>query len=955
MFDKDKLRALLSDFLFSQMKGSFDKIILIKDNFFCIPKNLTNETLLLEGYPNSPFYIISHQSPVKRDSIKKQQLDQFQARYFIIVYNSADLNNDQFLDEMKQYNMNIELTPIKLINLWVGNIQNLDESLNFLSTFIWDLKDFITNNRDKILRVSSLNNNIKFNRVVEIILKNNFPSLIEKGKIINLMNEKNSWKLLLIFQESTYIYRKIFNIFKEKIGINIELINYMKDLVLNEVEFKEILKIFLVAHFLDKLGENFATGINFSSFINEFSEVHDADKKDLITSLNRTQIVVLSKIFENYLHNTKSKEKLRPIFSLIKLLGDIIVNNSNLKEITIEIPSLRGLNDYEKSLKLSKIEYFYYLPLKISELFHEFFENRISDLTRSLSSDDGGRIRKIYDNIRSGNMSKVFGGIDDNYQNIVNFYKYFYKLCNGLFDIAYFNEAGFNIWDFRRWLRFYADFYIKFIENLDAISKLNIQYNYYTIGCKKIIKWFTSKFSELEFEVSKKFFEFIKLKYPLWVNNFRNPRSCPLLTANVFGRFINETFSRPLNNNFIILNDGCTLDNWRVLKRCIKSDFRDFSFEEKIGFSIIPSKTHWSRKAIFNADLMRCNEYFRSESTSFLKLLERMRSIRRNPGNNNIFFNTKCETQTKFDKVEQNIETDSDLTQIIIFNFSDVLNEASIERVDVKDIIKNTYYPKIKKLLQLILRKHPNPNLYFITDHGITETKEKIRNIIIKEIGGRRVYYLDDGVPEAICKKSPRLLQLHPDFTLDFKTISDQESRKFLFIDDYNNYGLIGKDYDKMAVAYSYYTFTKSGKAHGGITMAEMIIPFARMLKKPIVSRTDFEQLKILIENKEEYETTSNYLKISISNNNSEVIKDLKLHLITTNTHQVKEISRIGANSNKEVSMYCDDKGIEPMLVKLDYFYSYNKFTTQFEFTLSFEDYSEELESKLDDLVNEFF
>ena len=954
MFDKDKLRALLSDFLFSQMEGSFDKIILIKDKYFCIPKNLTNETLLLEGYPNSPFYIISHQSPVKRETIKRQQLKQFQTQNFIIAYNSADPNNDQFLDEMKQYNMHFELTPIKLINLWVGNIQNLDDSLNFLSTFIWDLKDFITTNRDKILRVCSLNNNIKFNRVVEIILKNNFPSLIEKGKIINLMNEKNSWKLLLIFQESTYIYRKIFKIFKEKIGIDVELINYMKDLVLNEVEFKEILKIFLVAHFLDKLGENFATGINFSSFINKFSEVHDADKKDLITSLNRTQIVVLSKIFENYLHNTKSKEKLRPILSLIKLLGDVIVNNSNLKEITLGTLFLRDLNDYEKTLKLSKIEYFYYLPLKISELHHKFFENRINDLTRSLSSDDGGRTRKIYDNIRSGNLSKVFGGIDDNHQRIVNFYKYFYKLCNGLFDIAYFNGMGFNNWDFRKWSRFYADFYIKFIENLDAISKLNIQYNYYTKECNEIIKWFTSKFSELEFEVSKKFFEFIKLKYPFWVINFRNPRSSPLLTANVFGRFINETFSRPLNNNFIILNDGCTLDNWRVLKRCIKSDFRDFCFEEKIGFSIIPSKTHWSRKAIFNADLMRRYEYFGGESTSFLKLLERMRNIRKNPGNHNIFFNTECEKQTKSDKVEQNIETDSDLTQIIIFNFSDVLNEASIDRVDVKDIIKNTYYPKIKKLLQLILRKHPNPNLFFITDHGITETKEKIRNIIIKEISGRREYNLDN-VPKEICKKSPRLLQLHPDFTLDFNKISDLESRKFLFIDDYNNYGLIGRDYDKMAVAYSYYTFTRSGKAHGGITMAEMIIPFARMIKKPIVSRTDFEQLKILIENKEEYETTSNYLKISISNNNSEVITDLKLHLITTNTHQVKEISRIEANSDKKVSIYSDDKGIEPMLVKLDYFYRYNKFTTKFEFTLSFEDYSEELESELDDLVDEFF
>ena len=436
MFHKNKLLALLSDFLSSQMEGSFDRVILIKDNYFCIPKIRTDEYLLLEGYPNSPFYIISQQSPVKRDTIKKQQIDQFQAQNFVIVYNSADLNNDQFLDEMKQYNMNFELSPTKLISRWLGGTHVLDESLNFLSVFIWDLKDFITTNRDKILRVKSLNNNMKFYRVVEIILKDNFTSLIEKGRILKLMNEKNSWKLFLIFQESNYIYRKIYNIIKENIGLDIELLNYIKGIILFEVDFKEILKIFLVAHFLDKLGENFISGINFSSFIDEFSGVHDDNKKDLIKSLNRTQIVVLSKIFENYLKNNESREKLCFIFSIIKILGAVIVNNTNLKEITIEMPSHRDLNNYEKVIKLSKIEYFYYLPLKISELFYEFFIVRISDLSHTLSSDDGGRIRKVYDNLQSGEMIKFFEGIDDNFHNIVNFYKYFYKLCYGLFDIT---------------------------------------------------------------------------------------------------------------------------------------------------------------------------------------------------------------------------------------------------------------------------------------------------------------------------------------------------------------------------------------------------------------------------------------------------------------------------------------------------------------------------------------
>ncbi len=960
MFDKNNLLKLLAEFLHSVLKGSFSKIILIQDDYFCIPEELTNEKIILEAQNDSPYYIISHQTPVKRDIIKKKWEDQLEIEQFILVYRTTE-HNDQFLDELKYDNLGILLTPINLIKYWLGDVTNIDNKFDFLSFFVWHLKDFIINNRDKILRIKSLDEDQKFKKITEIVLKNTFPSLIEKGKLINLMDYNNSWKLKHIFLQKNYILKKLFKIFKEEIEIDEDLFNYIKSLVLFEIEYKDILKIFLIAHFLLKLDSNLITNINFSSFIDEFIDLHDAAKKDSIKSLNRSQIMVFSEIFENNLINlkkNKSKDDLIIIISLIKELGDVIEESSSLREITIETTFLQGLDIYEKCLKLSRMEYFYYLPLKISELFFDFFTSRIHDLSRSLESDDGGRIKKVADNINNNNMVKIFKDIDSKYEECVAFYNNFYELCYGLFTLAFYNANGFPDWDFIRWAKFYSDFYVKVIKNLDKISKIRFPFNNFNRRCTEIVDWFFLKFNELEILISAKFFDFIKLKYPEWIQHFHDDNICPLLTANVFERFISRDFRRrPVNHNFIFLIDGCTLDNWRNIKSLLKKDFKEYEFNERIGSAIIPTQTWWSRRAIFAGDLMRNNIYFRSgEANCFKDLLQIKYHIYLHPGRDDEFFNTHCENRENFNRVKENIETLRNLPQIIIFNFSDLLEEDSFDRVDVKEIIEHTFYPKIKELIELILKSPYNrPNIFFLTDHGIIRTKENVKGLNVIDTLSSHTFSLNRSLSIATGRKAPRLVQLAPNYILNLNVITTSERQKFLVIDDFARYGLIGDRYDKMFVASSHYTFTTQKKAHGGISMAEMIIPFARMLKKPSVSRNDFTHPIVRIENKEEFGRETNKLKISILNENSRGFTRVKLHLITKNSHQTKKVPDISANTMREVVFNCNDKGLEPIKVKLDYYYQFNKFTYAFEFELSLEDYSEELESGMDVFLDDEF
>ena len=959
MMDNNILLELLTDFINSILDDTFSNIILIQDNYFCIPEDISKEKIVLKNQNNSPFFIISHQLPVKRETIKISCERQFQAKNFIIVYDTTEILNDQFLDEFKQYNFNYDFTPNNLINYWLEEDYDLDDSLNFLSYFIWDLKDFIIDKRDKIIRIKSLNDNIKFTNIIEIILKNSFVSLIEKGNLIKLLNDKNSWKLRLIFKQSNYVYKKIFKIFDtnlKKIGINDQLFNYIENMVLIELNFNEILKIFLITNFMEKLGINFVTSINFNSIVEEFIKIHDDSKKNSVKNLNRSQIFTFSEIFINYLMNLYKltlRADLIKIFSLIRELSEKIINKPNLREITIEPPSFQELDIYKQCLKLSNLEYFYYSPLRISEIFFEYFKSKIGDKSWRFNIEDGGKIKKVADNIETGNLLKFSKNFDPEYQEIINFYNYFYNLCYNLFLISSFISHGFINWDFRRWTKFYSNYYIKLIENLDGISKIHIRFNDYKEKCNEIINWINLKFFELKKAISSKFFEFIKLKYPDWVLNSNNINLCPLMTSNVFERFISKNFRRPLNNNFIILNDGCTLDNWKVIKKQIKNDFKDFEFEEVIGYSIIPSKTWWSRKAIFIGDFMNSSDYFRKgESHAFLELLKRVKGIRRNPGNHNSFFNTKCEKYENFQRVKDNIAAGFDLTQIIIFNFSDILNESSFDQKDVKEAIHKIFYPKIKELLEIILRTHSKPNIFFITDHGIIETREIIQNLAVVNNQGQKfpLYRLREA---NCCNKTPRLLEIKPNFTLNLSSIPTIEKEKFLVIDNLSEFGLVGDRYNTMVIASSFYSFSTPKKAHGGISMTEMIIPFSRMVNKPIISKSDFKKPIIKIENKEEFETSTNILKISILNENSENLSNLKLHLITTNTHQIQRKDRIQGNQKKKFDFFSNDKSTTPIKVKLSYKYKYNKFSDEFEFKLSLEDYTEELKSHADDLLDD--
>lgn len=959
MFDKRQIIQLFTEFLNLKAEIRNNDVILINDNYYCIPEEITHSTLKLQNNDNSIYYIISHKLEVERDNIKLECEEKKKFKKFILIY---DADNDIWLDNYREKYSDLTITPKELISFWLNDKQDLDNSLNSLSYFIWDLKDFLIENKNLIFGFKYLPNDSKLDNIIEIILKYSNTSLLKEGNLINLFNEENRWKLFLIFKRSNYILEDIFNRLKynfvEKEDFDNGLLKYINDLILFKVEFKAILKIFIIAKLLESIGTNYITNVNFSSFIDEMDDFND-EEKELFKNLNRKQILTFSQIFQNHLTSLfkfNSLNKLSIIISQIQKIGILILKSIKLKEITIESFSIHSLDIYEYGLELSKLDYFYFLPLKVSEICFKYLIQEMKKPGWKLNFENIGKLRKIADNLKTSIIYKKCKKIDLNYRNMVKFYNLFYNLCELLNYVSHFIYLGFDKWNLEKWITFYSKYGIKIANKLDEISKFRFFHDYCINLSNGIIKWIKKFKAEQEKIVSEKFLEFIKINYPIWIKNYNNPNICPLMTSNVFSRFISNYFKRPVKNNFIILNDGCSIEIWKIIKRNLKKDFKDYKFDVRIGISIIPSKTEFSRKAFFIGKTMDAPSYFsKPESSAFLDLIRRVKKINRNVGyDHDCFFNTHCEWSDIFDKVIKNIKTGTlDLPQIIIFNFTDSLNEA-FDQSDVKDIIINTFYSKIKELINTILKNYPKPNIFFITDHGIVDAKEKLGNLIFKNNQGQK-FSLGQLIRQKGCKSSSRTIEVENGYYLDFDSIQNNIKNRFLYIDDLSKFGLSSNKFKSMVIASSSYTFYKKKKSHGGISMSEMIIPFIRMFYSPSKMKSDFINPIIKIDNKKKFETSANNLKLSILNENPEKLSKIRVHLITENSHQIKKRNKIDGKTKVQIEFLCKDKGSSPIKIKVDYYYQNIKLSDFKEFSLDRDDYSEVLESSLDDLIDEEF
>lgn len=334
-------------------------------------------------------------------------------------------------------------------------------------------------------------------------------------------------------------------------------------------------------------------------------------------------------------------------------------------------------------------------------------------------------------------------------------------------------------------------------------------------------------------EANRLFGRFIKDNYLQWLKGQND--EIPLNSASIFKE---KLFPRVKANEkcVVLLLDNLRYDQWRDLYTNILKEYYDLE-EETIFSSILPTATHYARNAMF-AGLMPRNiddimpEFWvnddEDEGKNLFedKLLQRQ-TERLAPGKTLRYekvLNMKEENQVH-DNLKQILDND---IVILVYNFIDILSHSRTENRTLRelakdekgyrDIVKSWF--KNSQLLQTIKElANQKIKLIITTDHGCIKVdkyqlvqgfRETNTNLRYKQ--GKHLKY----DPKKVFAITDPIEAKLPQVSVSSKYIFALDDDFLAYPNNLNHY-----------VGYYKDTFQ-----HGGISLEEMLVPFAVLQPK---------------------------------------------------------------------------------------------------------------------------
>ena len=374
--------------------------------------------------------------------------------------------------------------------------------------------------------------------------------------------------------------------------------------------------------------------------------------------------------------------------------------------------------------------------------------------------------------------------------------------------------------------------------NLGMTLNENLNYQEWIDVYKKLVYW-ELKLEKLEdegmheiltmqkSEANAQFSKFIEKNYEKWVNEKEDG---PIMSHQLMKKKVFPA----LNDNvptFFILVDNLRYDQWKIINPIISEYFR--LEEEDTFFSILPSATQYARNAIFSGFLP-------------LDMEKRYPGKWQNDedeGGKNLFEEDFLEDQIKrmvrkdikfsYHKI-LNQDQGKDLNDIIpnlmgndlnaiVYNFVDMLSHARTDMQMIKELANDdAAYRSItlswfehSPLLDLIKKlSQKKVKVMITTDHGTIRVKHPSKVIGDRNTNTNLRYKqgknLNFNPKEVFHTKNPHDLAL-PKLHVSSSFIFAKEDTYFVYQNNYNQF-------------VNYYNETFQ---HGGISMEEIIIPFA--------------------------------------------------------------------------------------------------------------------------------
>ena len=331
-------------------------------------------------------------------------------------------------------------------------------------------------------------------------------------------------------------------------------------------------------------------------------------------------------------------------------------------------------------------------------------------------------------------------------------------------------------------------------------------------------------------EANNEFAKFIRKNYLSWVQNGEDR---PVMSPDIFKKTI-----FPLLNEgekvFLVVFDNFRYDQWREISKELADDF---TFDEQLCLSILPTATQYARNAIFsglmpNQIAEMFPDLWVDEDEEARKNLNEEPLIKTQFDRyrrKNTFSYFKLNNSSESEKLVERFRNlmGNDLN-VLVINFIDMLSHARTESRMVRELASDErayrsitaswfHNSPVRELFKELAKT--DARIIITTDHGSIRVNNPIKVIGDKNTNTNLRYKLGKNLsynPKQVFEfKAPKAALL-PSPNISTTYIFAQNDDFFAYPNNYNYY-------------VNYY---KNTFQHGGISMEEMLVPLVMMQSK---------------------------------------------------------------------------------------------------------------------------
>lgn len=331
-------------------------------------------------------------------------------------------------------------------------------------------------------------------------------------------------------------------------------------------------------------------------------------------------------------------------------------------------------------------------------------------------------------------------------------------------------------------------------------------------------------------EANQAFARFIKKNYIKWMTE---PEKAPLMSTGVFKHSVFPTLDAG-EKMFLIVMDNFRYDQWRALGTELADNF---TFEEELYCSILPTATQYARNAIFSGlmpgkickmfpELWVDEDSEEGKNVNEVPLI--LTQLERYRRKNSFSYHKINDSQAADKLLSQFTNLLTNDLNVIVVNFIDIMSHAKTDSKMMRELASDEAayrslivswfrHSSVKDLFKAMAAT--DRKVVITTDHGSVQVNNPIRivgdrntNTNLRYKLGRNLGYNPKEVFEITEPEKASLPSPNVSTAYVFATEKDY----FVYQNNFNSYASYYKD-----------TFQ-----HGGVSLEEMVIPLITLFPK---------------------------------------------------------------------------------------------------------------------------